>query len=83
MTPTFTVKKSTALAAYLVATAFVMGGIAGIGPYACPHDHGWRRVSMTLLAGVVWPIPVAASVLGYTAHNTKCADGSSFIDPPR
>lgn len=75
-------KKSHLVAAYLVATAFFMGGTAAVGSYACPGDHGWRHVGMSLFSGLVWPIVLVASTLGYTAHNTKCLDGSAFIEPP-
>lgn len=77
------IKKTTLIAAYLVVTAFYMGGMSVGGPYACPGDHGWQRVGMTLFAGAAWPAVLTASVLGYTAHDTKCLDGTPFIDPPK
>lgn len=76
-------KKSHLVAGYLVVTAFFMGCAASVGPYACPGDHGWRHVGMSLWSGAIWPLVVVASTLGYTSHDTKCLDGSAFIEPPR
>lgn len=73
------IKMSTVISAYLIACSFFMGGASAIQPYACPGDHGWKNVAMTLWAGATWPLVTTIYILGYQPHDTKCLNGDAFI----
>lgn len=75
-----TIKKTTLIAAYLIATAYAMGGASAWNQYACPKETGAQTVLFTLFVGAVWPIAAAIEILGWKGHG-HCNDGSLTLRP--
>ena len=77
------IKKSTALAAYLAVTAYVMGGIATHHRDDCPNDSNAYQIGLVISAAIIWPGAVVLAGIGYDPGHSSCQDGSPRLTERR
>jgi hypothetical protein len=73
-----TVKTSTVVAAYLIATAFVVGAMSNENRWRCPSETNAQQIGFSVFAGIVWPIAIPPLLLGWKHKGPpiQCFDGS-------
>lgn len=78
------VRKQNLIAAYLIATAFVMGQASMWNQYACPGEGPIRTTFFAAMVGVIWPLSVPFNVMGGEfTEPPKCLDGTLAKRPAR